>query len=75
MKFSRSRTISYQSLLLSTTVLNDINIHENAQRREHNSRGSTYRGQRRGDNYKRPPVDTQANQPVEALVVDSAKST
>ena len=25
-KFSRSRTISYQSLLLSTTVLNDINF-------------------------------------------------
>ena len=29
----------------------------------------------RGDNYQRPPVETQGNQPVEALMVDSAKST
>ena len=61
--------------LLRESLKRYINIHENVQRHEHNSRGSTYRGQRRGDNYERPPVGTQANQPVEALLVDSAKST
>ena len=41
--------------LLRESLKRYINIHENAQRHEHNSRGSTYRGQRREDNYQSPP--------------------
>ena len=53
-------------------------IQYNAQRHESNFNGSTYRGQRKSDNYNqmsRPYMGNQSNHLVKILMVDSTKGS
>ena len=73
--------------LLRESLASYINIHENAQRHEYNSKSSFNRGQRRNDNYSQRRNDNygqrrnenystekQSNQFVDTLMVDSTKN-
>ena len=63
--------------LLRGSLKRYIDVHENAQRHEFNSRGPIYRGQRSGNSSNQsnqrpiPFVENQGNRPVEAFMVDS----
>ena len=66
--------------LLRGSLKRCIDVHENAQRHEFNSRGPIYRGQRSGNSSNQsnqrpiPFVENQGNRPVEAFMVDSTRN-